>query len=541
MKKLLVLIILCCYHTASLHAQQTIVLPDVDAVSFDDSSDDIKVYTKIGPNQYTRQILQVEEKPTQDKSPNIMLIGWNINPHKDTLSRIDIDKPQQRLVDAQELHAIALDAYINKTFTIDDCGKQEHETNEPTYVLKFLRHDFATKQELIYGDGEHDDYHRTLSSNIPDTVVTWRSTQSSYFVPLILEIKGGKKIFILYREGIKYVIFPSPKGGLMYPFYKPLYPRELTKVGDKYDGAKPYEFQYFNRYSFYDVEKTETGKLRLINQLGENVLKEEYDWISGSYRFIIAKRGNRIDVFNLYLNKLNVGKAKVAREIETCMVGCIEVLNEKGAFYYDEMGQKIKKPIRRWGRIKCGTVIYWRHNILKNKGKHLVQIYTQDPGDPDIDERYWLSDLLPSDAVAFLDGGKSFSYDENNEDPKDKVYPKMLRVCRKGKFGIMVYEYDKDKSVKPEYNYESLGNRDKTILVYPPVKIVGKTIFPINNDSIIMRPDGLTYFYKDKKVGLFPRDKVPVYDEIKKVTDSFYYIVKKGTPGWLDIKTNKEY
>ena len=117
----------------------------------------------------------------------------------------------------------------------------------------------------------------------------------------------------------------------------------------------------------------------------------------------------------------------------------------------------------------------------------------------------------------------------------------MLRVCRKGKFGIMVYEYDKDKSVKPEYNYESLGNRDKTILVYPPVKIVGKTIFPINNDSIIMRPDGLIYFYKDKKVGLFPRDKVPVYDKIKKVTGSFYHIVKKGTPGWLDIKTNKEY
>ena len=123
MKKILALVILCCYHATSLHAQQTISLPDVDAVSFDDSSNDLKVYTKIGPNQYTRQSLQVEEKPTQDKSPNIMLIGWNINPHKDTLSRIDIDKPQQRLIDAEELHTIALDAYINKTFTIDDCGK----------------------------------------------------------------------------------------------------------------------------------------------------------------------------------------------------------------------------------------------------------------------------------------------------------------------------------------------------------------------------------------------------------------------------------
>ena len=521
--------------------QQAISLPDVDAVSFDDSSDDIKVYTKIGPNQYTRQSLQVEEKPTQDKSPNIMLIGWNINPHKDTLSRIDIDKPQQRLVDAQELHAIALDAYINKTFTIDDCGKQEHETNEPTYVLKFLRHDFATKQELIYGDGEHDDYHRTLSSNIPDSVVTWRSTQSSYFVPLILEIKGGKKIFILYKEGIKYVIFPSPKGGLMYPFYKPLYPRELTKVGDKYDGAKPYEFQYFNRYSFYDVEKTETGKLRLINQLGENVLKEEYDWISGSYRFIIAKRGNHIDVFNLYLNKLNVGKAKVAREIETCMVGCIEVLNEKGAYYYDEMGNKLKHPIRGSIRI-CKMVSKWQHNIRKKQGNYQMQIYTDEPGSPIEDERYWLSDLLPTDVVTFLDGEKSFFQSENSSLCGDiDVQPEWIRVGRKGKFGIIAYEYKQKKGVKPKLVTKRMDNYQQKIKVYPPVKIVGKTVFPINNDSIIMRPDGLIYFYKDKKVGLFPRDKVPVYDEIKKVTDSFYHIVKKGIPGWLDIKTNQEY
>lgn len=70
---------------------------------------------------------------------------------------------------------------------------------------------------------------------------------------------------------------------------------------------------------------------------------------------------------------------------------------------------------------------------------------------------------------------------------------------------------------------------------------MGKTVFPINNDSIIMRPDGLIYFYKDKKVGLFPRDKAPVYDEIKKVTGSFYHIVKNGISGWLDIKTDEEY
>ena len=42
-----------------------------------------------------------------------------------------------------------------------------------------------------------------------------------------------------------------------------------------------------------------------------------------------------------------------------------------------------------------------------------------------------------------------------------------------------------------------------------------------------MRRDGLFYFYKDGKVGLFPRDKEPVYDELEQRTKSFYYIKKR--------------
>jgi len=67
MKKLLVLVILCCYHATSLYAQQTISLPNADAISFNCDGNNIEVYTKIGPNQYTRQSLQVERQTRQDK------------------------------------------------------------------------------------------------------------------------------------------------------------------------------------------------------------------------------------------------------------------------------------------------------------------------------------------------------------------------------------------------------------------------------------------------------------------------------------------
>ena len=48
-------------------------------------------------------------------------------------------------------------------------------------------------------------------------------------------------------------------------------------------------------------------------------------------RFIIAQTKDKIDVFNLYLNKLNLGKVKVAREVPRSVCGRIEVLNDEGA------------------------------------------------------------------------------------------------------------------------------------------------------------------------------------------------------------------
>ena len=272
MKKLLVLIIFCCYHAASLYAQQSISLPDADAISFDRFDYDIEVYTKIGPNQYTRQSLQIEEKTRLGNSPNIALIGWKIKPRKDTLSKSDIDKLPKRFIEAKDLHAIALDSYVGKAFNVNDSGQWKRETYKSTYVLKFLRQDLAVMQQLVYMDGRRTNDGCSLSSHIHDSVVTWRSTRSEYFVPLILEIRGGKKIFLLYDRYITYMVFPSPKGGLAFKLYSP-YPGELTMAGKEYDDAKSYDFQCFNKKRFYGVQKTETEKYRLFNRLGQDVLK----------------------------------------------------------------------------------------------------------------------------------------------------------------------------------------------------------------------------------------------------------------------------
>ena len=541
MKKLLVLVILCCYNATSLYAQQSISLPDADAIGFDCYGNNFEVYTKIRPNQYTKQSLQIEKKTKQDNSPNIALIGWKINTHKDTVSREDIDKLPKRFIEAKDLHAIDGDSYLGMSFTMNDSEERTSETDNSTYVLTFLRQDLAIILPLACRNGRGTNNDCPLSSHIPHSVVTPRSTRSESFVPVILKLKEGKKVFLLYNRGVEYMMLPSSGGWQMFEFDKNLNSKEPTIAAKECNEVKSYNLRYFNKKTFYSVQKTETGKYRLFNPFGQDVLKEEYDSINNHYCFTIAKRGNDIDVFNLYNKKLNIGKAKVVKKVDACAAGCIEVLNEEGAYYYDEMGNRLKHPIM--GSISiCKMVSNWQHNILKKQGNYQMQIYTDEPGSPIEDECYWLSDLLPTDVVTFLDGEKSFFQSENSSLCGDiDVRPEWIRVGKKGKFGIIAYEYKQKKGVKPKLVTKRMDNYQQKVKVYPPVKIVGETVFPINNDSIIMRPDGLIYFYKDKKVGLFPRDKVPVYDEIKKVTDSFYYIVKKRTPGWLDIKTNKEY
>ena len=139
MKKLFVLLLLCCYNATSLHAQQCLSLPDVDAISFNGAGYNIDVYTKIGPDQYSRKSLELKSKETiLDKSSRMNLIEWKLNSYKDTLNRKDIDDSKEKFIEAKGLHTADFNSYIGKAFTVNDNGKWKREGRKSTYVLKFL-------------------------------------------------------------------------------------------------------------------------------------------------------------------------------------------------------------------------------------------------------------------------------------------------------------------------------------------------------------------------------------------------------------------
>lgn len=543
MKRTILLLFLYCCAAATIFAQQRFSLPDADAIGYSKGGYYLSIYTKLNDGRYILKRLTTSRNNDRLYGASDMdLIGWKMHSEVDTVSRSEMEKNDDYIFDVENLRSLSLKDYIGKTFDIEEGGEWKRDKTSSQYVLKILRSDLAVVQELFYEKVEGIYLRCVKSFVVPDSVKTWHAYRSNHLLPLVLELKGGKNVLLFHSRGFEYTLLSTTKGDLLINLKYTYQLVSLADAGGKYADAKAYDFQDFYSKRYFGLHKTEEGKFQLLNGFGEKVLKLDYDSINYDGRFIIAKNGNSVDLYNLYLEKLNVGALKAAREVVACNVGTIEVLTENGPFYYDEKGNKIKKPTKlRWAL--CGTVPIWTYSLRKKRGSYQFKKYTGGPGVRDeVGERYILSDCQPTDSVSFLSGDKEFERDGNSDIVGEiEMYPEWIRVGRKGKYGIISYNYKQPEGVNPKKTIKRLYDWVRAVLTYPVLKLKGKTLLPIVYDSIIMRRDGLIYFYKDGKVGLFPRDKEPVYDELEQRTKSFYYIKKDGIDGWLDIKTNKEY
>ena len=543
MKKNIFLFLFFYCMATSLYAQQRLSLPDVDAIGYDVDGSWIDLYKKVGTDRYAQRRLQIDRKKISiSKASAAYQMVWDLYSCNDTLSRNDIEKRRERFVDVDNLRPIALENYVGKTFDIKEGGKWKRNEENSSYVLKFLRPDLAFAQLLRYAKADRYAYSvTTTSSCVPDSVTTWRGV-SQPLNPLVLEMKGGKTVLLFAYRTFDYLLLPTIKSDQFVKLSRECQPAELTAAGNKYDAAAPYDFMNIVLKDFLNVKKTDEGRCQLVNAFGENMLKQDYDSIVCGDRFIIAHTKKGVDVYNLYLQKLDLGNALAAYEIPNCMIGCINVLNRNGDFYYDEMGKKMKNPWKIQFEV-CGTVPHWTYSLLKKRGQHQLKYYTGGPGVTcEEDKRYVLSDCQPSDSLTFLDGKKEYRCNGNSWFLGDlDVRPEWISVGRKGKFGILAYDYKQPNDVEPKEGTVGQGDWKRPLMTYPVRTLKGETILPMVYDSIMMHNDGYIYFYKGGKVGIYSYNDTPVYDELEQSTRYFYHIVKDGVSGWLDLKTNKEH
>lgn len=546
MKHIVALLITLCLLSIETKAQQTLSFPDVDAIGYSDNPYDIVLYTAVGPNKYCKRILTTDSKSAfVEKGSEMNIDYWKALKEKDIMTKEEILAQKNNFLKVSDIPSTSLNDYIGKIFFINEDGAWRREGQGTSLILKFIQHNTASIQEVYYGT-ERDQYNQKVTSiSLPEKKEMWRIDRATHYTPLILKFKDNKQIIVLkstWGGSFNYLLIPGSKKDILINRSSSYPAAELKEETEKYAETKPYDFtQYFIK-RYYGLRKTENNKVQLINRLGENVLGEDYDHISYDDRFIIAQTKDKIDVFNLYLNKLNLGKIKVAREVPRSVCGRIEVLNDEGAGYYDEFQQKASKPIRRILGV-CGTVSHWSYDIVNEKGVYMMQKTSTGPGwEYQEKVKFILTDCQPGDSVSIIDGSKNFSYNANyGINGEIAINPSLIKVGRNGKFGILRYDYDFDKNIQPKIVANKPDNYPLELHYYPTQKVKGKVLLPIENDSIVMQQDGMILFYKDGKIGIFGRDKTPVFEELTQQTKSFYYFRKDGKEGWIDRETDTEY
>ena len=546
MKHIVALLITLCLLSIETKAQQTLSFPDVDAIGYSDNPYDIVLYTAVGPNKYCKRILTTDSKSAfVEKGSEMNIDYWKALKEKDIMTKEEILAQKNNFLKVSDIPSTSLNDYIGKIFFINEDGAWRREGQGTSLILKFIQHNTASIQEVYYGT-ERDQYNQKVTSiSLPEKKEMWRIDRATHYTPLILKFKDNKQIIVLkstWGGSFNYLLIPGSKKDILINSSSSYPAAELKEETEKYAETKPYDFtQYFIK-RYYGLRKTENNKVQLINRLGENVLGEDYDHISYDDRFIIAQTKDKIDVFNLYLNKLNLGKIKVAREVPRSVCGRIEVLNDEGAGYYDEFQQKASKPIRRILGV-CGTVSHWSYDIVNEKGVYMMQKTSTRPGwEYQEKVKFILTDCQPDDSVLIINGSKNFSYNANyGINGEIKINPSLIKVGRNGKFGILRYDYDFDKNIQPKIVANKPDNYPLELHYYPTQKVKGEILLPIENDSIIMQQDGMILFYKDGKIGIFGRDKTPVFEELTQQTKSFYYFRKDGKEGWIDRETDTEY
>lgn len=546
MKHIVALLITLCLLSIETKAQQTLSFPDVDAIGYSDNPYDIVLYTAVGPNKYCKRILTTDSKSAfVEKGSEMNIDYWKALKEKDIMTKEEILAQKNNFLKVSDIPSTSLNDYIGKIFFINEDGAWRREGQGTSLILKFIQHNTASIQEVYYGT-ERDQYNQKVTSiSLPEKKEMWRIDRATHYTPLILKFKDNKQIIVLkstWGGSFNYLLIPGSKKDILINRSSSYPAAELKEETEKYAETKPYDFtQYFIK-RYYGLRKTENNKVQLINRLGENVLGEDYDHISYADRFIIAQTKDKIDVFNLYLNKLNLGKIKVAREVPRSVCGRIEVLNDEGAGYYDEFQQKASKPIRRILGV-CGTVSHWSYDIVNEKGVYMMQKTSTGPGWGYQEKvKFILTDCQPGDSVSIINGSKKFSYNANyGINGEIAINPSLIKVGRNGKFGILRYDYHLDKNIQPQIVANKPDNYPLELHYYPTQKVKGEILLPIENDSIVMQQDGMILFYKDGKIGIFGRDKTPVFEELTQQTKSFYYFRKDGKEGWIDRETGTEY
>ena len=512
MKKLYILLMLCCFGQAwgqkSLSCDEVLINSTKGTVSF---------YTqkKVGTYKKVSLTFPMAEGYKKGEIFRAFTPTWK---KKESVSHDAIYFPtEDNVIRLEDIRPASLEEFLGKKYYL-------YKGEEEAAFFSFISPYTAQITKLKYGKswplGEYVSYS-------DDSEKKWRIKEIQHYALFVLDMGHQKKIYGLIglnaSEDVHLLVPLKDQTRFLnyHPYYSPysnrfFFSTSLEENLENRPADLRNNFHHFYLYAYYHTIPCEDGKKMLINRLGDAVLEKNYDSIRIERHFIIAKDGKQTDIYNAFLEKLNLGDAKGAYLVHGNDI--LQVLNEKGIHYYNPIGEEVFRDDFH-SYVPCGNPSIGKYEIeyklLKEKNCFSLE-ETLYPVDYNVKKEvkkkttYHLKGTLPSDKLSILDTHEGSLY---------------IKVERNQKEGL--YEY-KIPNIGDRWILErSDGNYGAHELIAPIFDKIGE-----NNYFL---------FYKNGKVGLYPQKEASYKELIYERYGNFYRFKKGRKKGYLDAHTVEEF
>ena len=276
---------------------------------------------------------------------------------KESVSHDTIYSPtEDNVIRLEDIRPASLEEFLGKKYYL---YKNEEEAAFFSFISPYTAQITKLKYRKSWPLGEYVSYP-------DDSEKKWRIEEIQHYALFVLDMGHQKKIYGLIGMGPAedvHLLVPLKDQTLFlnyYPYSHRFFSTSLEENPENRPADLRNNFHHFYLHAYYHTIPCEDGKKMLINRLGDAVLEKNYDSIRIERHFIIAKDGKQTDIYNAFLEKLNLGDVKGAYPIHGNDI--LQVLNEKGIHYYNPIGEEVS-PNDFHSYVPCGNPSIGKYEI----------------------------------------------------------------------------------------------------------------------------------------------------------------------------------
>ena len=435
----------------------------------------------------------------------------------------EILKGEQGIIYTKEIRRTHPSDFIGKSFAL----KQGFYDNKRGALLKIVNPFLALTYEILSKKDLIDDY-----------------PEKDYYSFIPLNLGSDKYIYILLDKNDDQIIIVPLK-------YKTILlcdtPKGYSKLSSFYKKEPDYNtlLDDYTPKNFMTLRHIKEG-YELVDIFNRKILPSIYDSIHYTRTMLITKKKEEYSLYQYNLQPKLLKDVKVIHLLSD-RDNEFEVLTDKGAYYYSNEGQPLRKLSSFYYGL-CGTISRSYYTLKKDSlntaQPHYMLYQLRGATRSYADKRFYLTDRSPDETLTFVEENIGVEWNVNKEVVGHTYpHPQFVRVQHNGKYGLFEYnfEFDFQSPHQEEISEDSDKSFQRKKRNYPDSFVIGKELLPIVYDHIQQQDNGLIYFYLNGKIGIYPQQKTATYSAIEPETRSFFRIIKDSKKGYLDIKTFKEY